>query len=568
MKVKAFKILTLSPYDVSGLETLIHSGNIDPLHVVCIIGKTEGNGGTNDFSRNIAMMSLETLFAPLLALKPCQVQDRIIFSFSGGTEGVVSPHMIVFTKEGEWRSEPHKTKRLVIGVAYTRVFGSTEIGRITQIEETSRVIKELAANLRLDSLTDIHLIQMKGAIPSYTFEQGVEAQKLGRPIRSNMVYSRGASALGAAVALGEVELSKISDEDICANWSLFSGTASTSAKPGLARTEIIMFGNSSYATGDLEIDHVVLKDMIDTPSIRELLLRFGFDFDVQLSEEQTKKIIGVFAKSEADPRGNIRRNRHTMLTDDDINDTRYSRCVLSSVISSVIGDTAVYVSTRAEHHGPLGGGSLAVIVNRNPCDELKEIKKNITTSNLIELQLVNATRENIKDYGILIDTTVPNGGLNIPFYKGSVEEGYNLPFEYEGNAVIRTARISKRDPELKWLERHLGMTQLFIGLGDQPFGMILGKPTNNSTSPDLENLVCFKIPAGHGIMIHKGTWHDFPLAISKPVTCLTANSEKVVKALASMKEPAEMNHGDVEKKRAAERRFPRLLTHSPKRPLQ
>jgi cyanuric acid amidohydrolase len=50
-----------------------------------------------------------------------------------------------------------------------------------------------------------------------------------------------------------------------------------------------------------------------------------------------------------------------MLTDDDISDTRYSRCVLSSVIASVTGDPALYVSTRAEHHGPLGGGTMAAI---------------------------------------------------------------------------------------------------------------------------------------------------------------------------------------------------------------
>ena len=38
---------------------------------------------------------------------------------------------------------------------------------------------------------------------------------------------------------------------------------------------------------------------------------------------------------------------------------------------------------------------------------------------------------------------------------------------------------------------------------------------------------------GHGIMIHQGTWHDFPLCVKEPVTVLTANSPEVVEALAS-----------------------------------
>ena len=77
--------------------------------------------------------------------------------------------------------------------------------------------------------------------------------------------------------------------------------------------------------------------------------------------------------------------------------------------------------------------------------------------------------------------------------------------------------------------------------------MVLGKPNHQEGKdvPNLEQVRCFRLPPGHGLMIHKGTWHDFPLAIKDPVTVITANSPEVVKALASMKEPAEMNHGDV-----------------------
>lgn len=144
---------------------------------------------------------------------------------------------------------------------------------------------------------------------------------------------------------------------------------------------------------------------------------------------------------------------------------------------------------------------------------------------------------------------MPNAGLTIPFYKGAVEEGHNIPFECHGSAVIRSARISKRSPEVTWLERHMAMTQLFIGLGDQPFAMVLGKPNHERGKdvPDTDQIQCFIFPPGHGIMLHKGTWHDFPLCVKEPVTCLTANSPEVVEALASMKSAEEMNHGDVYK---------------------
>jgi len=162
------------------------------------------------------------------------------------------------------------------------------------------------------------------------------------------------------------------------------------------------------------------------------------------------------------------------------------------------------------------------------------------------LGFVDATRENVAPVGLLIGTDVPNAGLSIPFYKGSVKEGRNIPFEYEGKAVIRTAQIHPRSGHVVWLERHMRMTQLFIGLGSTPFVMVLAPP-NAKDTPDVEHAVAYRFPGGHGILIHKGTWHDFPMAIREPVTVLTANSEEVVQALASMKEPREMDHGDVYK---------------------
>lgn len=165
----------------------------------------------------------------------------------------------------------------------------------------------------------------------------------------------------------------------------------------------------------------------------------------------------------------------------------------------------------------------------------------------LAVPVVRGTRENIADYGLLIDTTVPAAGLTIPFYKGAVEEGFNLPFKYHGDAVIRTARIHPRASEVTWLERHLRMTQLFLGLGDAPVALMLGKPNQDAgkSAPDPEDLRVFVLPPGHGVMIHLGTWHDFPLAIRRPVTVLTANSAEVVEALATQPTPTEMDRGDV-----------------------
>jgi len=55
VQVKAIKILTSDPGDVSELTRLMDEGIVVAAEVICIIGKTEGNGGRNDFTRDLAM---------------------------------------------------------------------------------------------------------------------------------------------------------------------------------------------------------------------------------------------------------------------------------------------------------------------------------------------------------------------------------------------------------------------------------------------------------------------------------------------------------------------------------
>ncbi len=169
----------------------------------------------------------------------------------------------------------------------------------------------------------------------------------------------------------------------------------------------------------------------------------------------------------------------------------------------------------------------------------------------IKVQSVDATPANVSDYGIFIGEDISEERLPIPFYP-HVDEGKNIPFEYTGNAVLRTARIHPTDVPNLWLERHMGMTQFFIGLGSSAYAMLLGTPTQHlegtaQNLPNVETLKCFKFPPGTGILLSRGTWHDFPMAINKPVTCITGNSEEVVDALVKMVGPGEMDQGDVYK---------------------
>ena len=139
--VGVIKIATKGPGDVSGLMAMIVSGAIDPASILAILGKTEGNGGVNDFTREYAVAALCTALAPQLGLTAHEVEQRIAFVMSGGTEGVLSPHITVFTREEIGRPPAGISgKRLSIGMAQTRDFLPEELGRSAQIAETARAV--------------------------------------------------------------------------------------------------------------------------------------------------------------------------------------------------------------------------------------------------------------------------------------------------------------------------------------------------------------------------------------------------------------------------------------------
>ncbi|WP_234683615.1 cyanuric acid amidohydrolase [Bradyrhizobium monzae] len=366
--VGVFKVATKGPGDVSGLMNLIVTGAIDPASILAILGKTEGNGGVNDFTREYAVAALCTALAPKLDLTPHQVEQRIAFVMSGGTEGVLSPHITVFTRQQVARPPAGIAgKRLSIGMAQTRDFLPEELGRSAQIIETARAVKAAMADAGIADATDVHFVQIK--CPLLTSERVEAASSRGNKTAtisaySSMAYSRGASALGVAVALGEIA-SNVREEDVLRRYELFSKVASTSSGIELMHNVVIVLGNSEASASEFEIGHAVMRDAIDAAAVVSALKSVGLDVDPDVDLGTTprsgRELVNILAKAEASPDGTVRGFRHTMLEDTDISSTRHARAAVGGLIAGLAGTSAVYVSGGAEHQGPAGGGPVAVI---------------------------------------------------------------------------------------------------------------------------------------------------------------------------------------------------------------
>lgn len=362
-KVEVFRIATGSPDDISGLKALIDNQTIIPEEIIAVLGKTEGNGCVNDFTRGFTTQSLAYYLANELQIDLDEVHKKIAFIMSGGTEGVMSPHLTVFIRK-EVEAPKASEKRLAAGIAFTRPFKPEEIGRMEQVLEVAEAVRQAMKDAKIEKPEDVHFVQIK--CPLLTADRIEEAAHRGKDVAvhdtyKSMGFSRGASALGVAIALGEVSEADVTNEAICTDWNLYSTVASTSAGVEIMHDEIILIGNSTESASDLVIGHSVMKDAIDIDSVKDAMKGAGLQFDEYPSKEEVSKVVNVLAKAEAATTGTCRGRRTIMLDDSDINHTRHARAVVNAAISTLTRDPMVYVSGGAEHQGPDGGGPVAVI---------------------------------------------------------------------------------------------------------------------------------------------------------------------------------------------------------------
>lgn len=366
-RCRVHRVPTAHPADVSGLLDLIRSGAVAAPEIKAIFGKTEGNGCVNDFTRPFALTALQNALAGPLGCTPDEVARRVAMVMSGGTEGGLSPHLIVFAAGPAEPGRPAAGKGLAIGTASTREFLPEELGRVAQIEATADAVSTAMADAGITDPDDVHYVQVK--CPLLTSEAAASAAARGRTVVTDstyksMGYSRGASALGVALALGEIARAALRDEAICRRFDLWSGRASTSSGIELMHNEVIVLGNSGRWASEDAIAHRVMRDAIDVPAVLAALADVGLSSSGQLDDDARRQVAAVLAKADPSTTGHIRGARHVMLEDSDINATRHARALVGGVLAGIIGRTDLFVSGGAEHQGPDGGGPVAIIARR------------------------------------------------------------------------------------------------------------------------------------------------------------------------------------------------------------
>jgi len=365
--IEVRKVPLLNVSDASGLADLIDEGVLDADRVVAVIGKTEGNGGVNDYTRIIA----DRAFREVLVEKGTRSAEdvkQIPIVWSGGTDGVLSPHATIFATmprdEGE-QAEQTDEPRLTVGFAMSEVLLPEDIGRSAMITKVADAVKVAMERAGITDVADVHYVQTK--TPLLTISTIRDAKARGKTVwtehtHESMDLSNGCTALGIAVALGEIEMP--TDADVMHDRSLYSSVASCSSGVELDRAQVVVVGNARGVGGRYRIGHSVMDDALDADGIWEAIVDAGLDLpDRPRSSDLQGRLVNVFLKCEVSQDGTVHGRRNAMLDDSDVHWHRQIKSCVGGVTAAVTGDPAVFVSVSAAHQGPDGGGPVAAIVD-------------------------------------------------------------------------------------------------------------------------------------------------------------------------------------------------------------
>lgn len=362
--IEVRKVPIESVTDASGLAKAIDEGAFAADDVLAVIGKTEGNGGVNDYTRILADRAFREVLVDKGSRSMAEAK-QVPLVWSGGADGVISPHATVFAYAPEGSAPATDEPRVSVGIAMSAEILPEDIGRPAMVEKVAAGVKDAMSRAGITDPGDVHYVQTK--TPLLTLDTIRDAASRGHDVftedtLASMDVSNSTTALGIATALGEIEMPDA--EQIHRDLSLYSSVASCSSGVELDRAQIVVVGNARDIGGRYRIGHSVMRDALDADGVWGAVRDTGLELPERPHPSDLNgRLVNAFLKCEADPSGRVRGRRTIMLDDSDVHWHRQIKACVGGVTASVTGDPAVFVSVAAVHQGPSGGGPVAAIAD-------------------------------------------------------------------------------------------------------------------------------------------------------------------------------------------------------------
>lgn len=328
------------PRDVSALGEVLKEVAPEAIRMLAVLGKTEGPASLEDRSRHEAHEEAATVIREAGGDDLLERSWRI---FSTGCEGIATPVCIAIADTGPAEVDvPGAETGFAWGAARSNPVADAERCTRAHVAVAADCVREAMANGSI-AAGDVDLVFVKSPIRQ-------SPSGLGGRLARSTGGSRGAAALGVAVALGECDLAALPEDPVlsvpnfASRTMAFSGTETDCV-------EAIVFGRRKGGDRDWLVTQAVLNDFLDVDAMKGIEKPEGFEPQL------------VFFKAGIPRDGRLRGRRTTVLTSE-LPADKQLRAAASGLVGSVFGSTASFISGGAEHQGPDGACLCSVLWRR------------------------------------------------------------------------------------------------------------------------------------------------------------------------------------------------------------
>jgi cyanuric acid amidohydrolase len=183
------------------------------------------------------------------------------------------------------------------------------------------------------------------------------------PEQTSMRRGRSLGALGAGIALRDIDAARVTDAVIGLDGpaDLYARRVMTIAAPESDRIEAIALGNRAGAGGDLVVTSTMMADILDGAAISCMLAESGVALTRWGGVSDPDDVAALLVKTGVAPDGRVR-GRRTTISGGFLPPETHIRAASSGMVGAILGRTRFFNSGDPIHHAPPGGGVAAAIV--------------------------------------------------------------------------------------------------------------------------------------------------------------------------------------------------------------
>ena len=355
MTAHVFAYDTAEPGDTSDLHRILRGFAPGKIRRLSLLVKTEGNSDLNDHSRELGLLAARVM---LKEYGGDELLQRSSFLFSTGCEGAMTPFGYLFL-EVEDDTPVTQEKALVFSVARSRPILPAEIGTPAHSDVVTETVRAAIGDAGV-SVDDVALVIVKTPIMSLI---AAADAPVGSSPRVTSAFSKAVGALGAGVALGEVDRGKVVQKAFGEDLSLHARRAMVFSGSETDQVEVLLLANRPGAAGSLRVHTGYQKDLLDAQGLRDCLRDAGVGLNEAGIVADGGKVVAAIIKAGISPDASVRGGRTKMKTSH-IDMDLHIRATMSGIIGSILGHTRSFISANTVHQAPSGGGISAFIVRQ------------------------------------------------------------------------------------------------------------------------------------------------------------------------------------------------------------